>query len=62
MGWQRPDSHPDFAMFICADFNHTLEIGDAKFGMPDHRVGAADLTILATWWHRDDVPADCMDF
>jgi hypothetical protein len=58
-GWQKPDTDPGFATFICADFNRTLEAGDPKLGIPAHRVGAADLTILSGQWQKGTTPEDC---
>jgi len=49
------------------DANGTIELGDPKLGIPDHHVGAPDLTILADGWQKPDTDPDfatfiCADF
>ena len=49
------------------DANGTIETGDPKAGIPNHHVGAADLTILTNGWKKPDTDPGfatfiCADF
>jgi hypothetical protein len=59
LGWQKPDTDPQFSTFICADFDHIQNPGSPKAGIPAHRVDGLDLGILSTWWQNGSTPEDC---